>query len=154
MAPTLGIPDGYELLPVRSRENAKAALAAAEEKGFDPSTVLTHPEGYLIPLTEDEKAAAAEADEVEDDEDDEEFEVKHFDLPKATDSNDEIAAWRDEHLKGFEFPEDATNRELKVAALTAEVERHTALQDAEIEAAEAEGRTPVLVEYAPITKEA
>lgn len=136
MAPT-AIPEGYELLAGRSRENARAALDAAEAKGLEPQTVLTHPEGYLIPLTGEEDA-----------------EVEEVDFPKASDSNDEIAAWRDEHLPGFEFPEDASNREKKVAALQAEVERFTALQDEENAAAEAEGRTPELREYAPITKEA
>lgn len=48
------IPEGYELLAGRSRDNARAALAAAEERGLDVSTVLTVRDGYLIPLGDSE----------------------------------------------------------------------------------------------------
>lgn len=44
------IPEGYDLLPERSRENAKAALALAVERGVPESSVLTTQDGYLIPL--------------------------------------------------------------------------------------------------------
>lgn len=48
------IPEGYELLSGRGRENAIKALKLAEERGVDPSLVRTsiNPNGFLIPLGE------------------------------------------------------------------------------------------------------
>ena len=40
------------LLHGRNRENAKKAISTAEERGLPTSSVLTHPEGYLIPTGE------------------------------------------------------------------------------------------------------
>lgn len=55
------IPEGYELLTGRSRDNARQALKTAQDRGLDASVVQTHPEGYLIPLGEDDKKAASKA---------------------------------------------------------------------------------------------
>lgn len=52
------IPEGHSLLEGRSKENARRALAEAEENGFGPEAVLTRADGYLIPLAA-EKAAPA-----------------------------------------------------------------------------------------------
>lgn len=43
------IPAGMAFLAGRSRENARAALAAAEAAGFEPSSVRTQQGGYLLP---------------------------------------------------------------------------------------------------------
>jgi hypothetical protein len=43
------IPEGYGFVAGRSRENAKAILAAAEKAGVDPSLVSTVIGGYLAP---------------------------------------------------------------------------------------------------------
>lgn len=43
----------YDNIPGRSRENAKKALALAEERGFPPESVRTTRDGYQIPLAED-----------------------------------------------------------------------------------------------------
>lgn len=59
------IPEGYDLLPNRSRENAKAALALAVERGVPESSVLTTQDGYLIPLG----SQATEVDDLEADTD-------------------------------------------------------------------------------------
>lgn len=154
------IPEGYELVVGHSTENAKTALATAEERGLGPETVLRSPSGYLVPLesvpeatlppANVEEAAeriAAEREAAEADAED--VDAEEVELPTKSNSNEEIDAWRDENLPGFEYPADATNKEKKVAALSAEVERHTALQGEENAAAEAEGRTPTLLTYAP-----
>lgn len=47
------IPEGYELLSGRSGENARKALALAEDRGVDASQILTQTDGYLIPLDAD-----------------------------------------------------------------------------------------------------
>lgn len=61
------IPDGFKLLAGRGRENAVAAIEQAEEAGFPPESVRTTREGYLIPLSDEEREeqakAAEEADE-------------------------------------------------------------------------------------------
>lgn len=43
------IPDGYGLIPGRGRENAQAALAAAEKAKVDPALVRTVADGFLVP---------------------------------------------------------------------------------------------------------
>ncbi len=43
------IPDGYGFVAGRSRENAKAILAAAEAAGVDVNLVRTVGDGYLAP---------------------------------------------------------------------------------------------------------
>lgn len=49
MAP-MAIPEGYDLLPTRSRSNARKAIALAEERGYSSEVVLSRSDGYLIPL--------------------------------------------------------------------------------------------------------
>lgn len=153
------IREGYELIVGHSAEKAREAIAKAEENGYTSDRVLRSPSGYLVPThdvdpvhppanVEEAQERAAKAAEAEA----EAVEPEALELPKKTANNEEIDAWRDENLPGYEYPEDATNKELRIAALSAEVERHTALQDAEDQAAKAEGRTPTLLTYAPENK--
>lgn len=51
------IPEGYELLTGRGRDNALAALKAAEKRGLDPQSVLTVQDGYLVPISEEDRKA-------------------------------------------------------------------------------------------------
>lgn len=73
MAPMkIEIPEGYELLVGRSRENAIKAISLAEERGLDSSVVRTttaYGGGYFIPLGDsaeatDEDEAVAEVEEI------------------------------------------------------------------------------------------
>lgn len=49
------IPEGYYLLGGVSKENARKALAEAEEGGFTADSVLTRNDGFLIPLPPEAK---------------------------------------------------------------------------------------------------
>ncbi len=152
------IPEGYELLTGRSSKNARAAIELAEERGLPTESVLTRGDGYLVPLSADantavaappaspEEAAAARGEQ-------QSVDVEHIEPPKATDSNEEIDGWVEKHLKGFEYPAGTSNRKEKVEAIEAEIERYKALQEAEDEAAAAEGRDRVLLPYTPESKE-
>lgn len=104
------IPDGYELLPERNKENAKKALARAVDKGFPASAVLTHRDGYLIPLSDDEKAETLEAEVVE------------ITAPSKNASKAEIEAFAEEHNIDLG---DAGNNEQRLAAIEAEIARRT-----------------------------
>lgn len=75
------IPEGYELLSGRSRENARAALKLAEERGFPVSSVQTTTEGYFIPTGEDLQVVDAE----------------YVELPEATATKGEFEAFAAEH---------------------------------------------------------
>lgn len=58
------VPEGFELIAGRSGENAKAAIAAAMERGFESASVRTVSEGYLVPVDpKAQKSSAAEAEE-------------------------------------------------------------------------------------------
>lgn len=48
------IPEGYFLLGGTTKENARAAIAEAQDRGFGAETVLTRHDGFLIPLAEGE----------------------------------------------------------------------------------------------------
>lgn len=78
------IPEGYDLLPTRSRENAKAALALAVERGVPESSVLTTQDGYLIPLGS--RAAEVEDLEADTDEADTESDDTESDSPDVIES--------------------------------------------------------------------
>jgi hypothetical protein len=107
------IPDGYGFVAGRSRENAKAILAAAEAAGVDVNLVQTVADGYLAP----EAAVTA-------------YEGKNFDAPKeATDGksglsedvpdeswkNADIKAWAEDH--GVDLG-DATKKADMLAAIS------------------------------------
>lgn len=98
------IPEGYELLHGRGRENARKAIELAEERGLDSSQVLvsTTLGGFLIPVP------VAEAQEVE----------------VVTEKNTvpEIDAFAEEW--NIDLGE-AKNKAEKIDAINAEIERRT-----------------------------
>lgn len=47
----------YDIIPGRSSENAKKALALAEERGFDATDVKTSRDGYHVPIDLDAEKA-------------------------------------------------------------------------------------------------
>ena len=102
---SIAIPEGYELLAGRNRKNAKKALGEAVDRGFPEQTVLTHPEGYLIPTgeTADNTAEVDEAGEA-------------IELPKPTASKAEQEAFAEEH--GIDLS-GTTNAETRAAAIQA-----------------------------------
>ena len=53
------VPAGFGLILVRSRENAIAALKAADDAGLAQSVVRTVDDGYLVPTAVFEKYQAA-----------------------------------------------------------------------------------------------
>ena len=63
MAPSIPIPEGFELLVGRGRENARKALALADERGFEPTAVRTSTllNGFLIPLGDSVEDGSDEA---------------------------------------------------------------------------------------------
>ena len=112
---SIAIPEGYELLAGRNRENAKKALATAEERGLPTSVVLTHPEGYLIPVGTD----GADVVETEPGAEDNEpvfLQAEPIELPKPTASKAEQEAFAAEH--GIDLSE-TTNTETRAAAIQA-----------------------------------
>ncbi len=121
---SIAIPEGYELLAGRNRKNAKKALGEAVDRGFPEQTVLTHPEGYLIPTgeTADGTAKMEEADEA--------GEAEAIEQPKPTASKAEQEAFAEEH--GIDLS-GATNAETRAAAIQAWAE---AQPEAQAEAAD------------------
>lgn len=75
------IPEGYELLTGRSRENARAAIQLAVERGLPTEVVRTTGEGYLIPIV----------DEVTSDD------LEYVELPESTATKAEFEAFAAEH---------------------------------------------------------
>lgn len=88
----IGIPDGYELLAGRSRDNAREAIARADGRGLPPEAVLTRRDGYLIPLGADEIVADSE------DGDPVEVTGEAIELPDESWKNEDIDAWAAENL--------------------------------------------------------
>ncbi len=128
---SIAIPEGYELHAGRGRENAKKALATAEERGLPASSVLTHPEGYLIPVDTD----GADAVETEPGAEDNEpvfLQAEPIELPKPTASKAEQEAFAAEH--GIDLSE-TTNTETRAAAIQAWAD---ALPQAKAEGADTE----------------
>lgn len=125
----IAIPEGFELLHGRNRENAKKAISTAEGRGFPTSSVLTHPEGYLIPTGEVdaiETEPGAEGNEPI------EFVGEPIELPKATASKSEQEAFAEKH--GINLSE-TTNTETRAAAIQAWAD---ALPQAKAEGADTE----------------
>ena len=109
----IAIPEGFELLHGRNRKNAQEAISRAEERGFPTSSVLTHPEGYLIPTGEVdaiETEPGAEGNEPV------ELVGEPIELPKATASKAEQEAFAEKH--GIDLSE-TTNAETRAAAIQA-----------------------------------
>lgn len=53
----------YDILPGRNSENAKKAIALAEERGFPAESVLTFRDGYKVPLADEDAPKADSEDE-------------------------------------------------------------------------------------------
>lgn len=85
------IPDGYELLVGRSRENARKALAMADERGLPPQAVLTRRSGYLIPIIDEVVADDPDGDIVE-------LVGEPIDSPDESWKNEDIDAWAQTNL--------------------------------------------------------
>lgn len=75
------IPEGYELLTGRSRENARAAIKLAEERGLPTESVRTTGEGYLIPITDEVDKA----------------DFEYIELPESTATKAEFEAFAEKH---------------------------------------------------------
>ena len=104
---SIAIPEGYELLAGRNRKNAKEALSIATDRGFPEQTVLTHPEGYLIPTG---------VDTIETEPGTEGKEPIVIDLPPVSASKGDLEAFAAEH--GVDLTE-AKNNEDRHAAIKA-----------------------------------
>lgn len=119
------IPEGYELLAGRSRENAREAIKLAEERGFESSQVRTSttPLGYLIPedpnaehsTSEDGTLNAADLAVVT---------AESVEVPTDKNTVAEIDAFADK----FNITVEGTKPE-KVAAINAEIERRTKIAE-------------------------
>ena len=109
---SIAIPEGYELLAGRNRKNAKKALSIATDRGFPEQTVLTHPEGYLIPTGVD----AIETEPGTEGEEPLVIEGTPIDLPPVSASKGDLEAFAAEH--GVDLTE-AKNNEDRHAAIKA-----------------------------------
>ena len=109
----IAIPEGFELLHGRNRENAKKAISTAEERGLPTSSVLTHPEGYLIPTGE---VDAIETEPGTEGNEPVELVGEPIELPKATATKAEQEAFAEKH--GIDLS-GATNAETRAAAIQA-----------------------------------
>ena len=109
----IAIPEGFELLHGRNRKNAQEAISRAEERGFGSDRVLTHPEGYLIPVE------VSDVDTVETEpgtENEPPHELETVELPKANATKAEQEAFAEKY--GIDLSE-ATNAETRAAAIQA-----------------------------------
>lgn len=101
---TTSIPEGYEFLSGRTRDNARTAIADAVERGFPESTVLTVHDGYLVPIgdsqvvTDDEPEGTTTAPEIDDKwtvaQLDEYIDANDLDVDKSLKKSDKIDAVR------------------------------------------------------------
>lgn len=128
------IPEGFELLSGRGRENAKEALSLAEQRGFDPSTVRvsTALGGFLIPLG-DSVVESEEADVIETipgTENEPPVVLEAKEIPELPDPNKatvaEIEQFGIDHFPGLELT--GTKAE-QVAQMQAVIEAAPALTD-------------------------
>jgi|SRR6478735_2165277 len=132
MTPKVEIPEGYELLSGRGRENAAKALALAEERGLDASAVLTSTAlgGFLIPLG-DSVVESEEADEiVSESADGEPIHLEATAIPELPDPDKatvaDIDAFGAEHFPGLTL--EGTKAE-KVEQMQAVLDAAPALTD-------------------------
>lgn len=115
------IPEGYEFLATRSRQNAGKAIDAAVERGFPASSVLSVSDGYYIPLEGNESIGEEIFGTVQADVPD--AEVSEVEIPKETDKVADIEKFASDwniDLGG------AKNNAERIAAIEAEIERRTA----------------------------
>ena len=144
MAP-LEIPEGYELLGPRGRENAKKAIERAETNGFPSSAVRTTGDGYLIPLNPEDEQLATEAEADANaklgEEQIAEAKAQAVALPTADNTVAEVDAFAAE----WDITLEGGTKAEKIKAIEAEIEARTSRQEAEDKQAEDEGRTPELL---------
>jgi len=60
----------YDILPGRGSENAKKALALAEERGFAATDVLTFRDGYKVPTDAPDEVQDEESEDSQDETED------------------------------------------------------------------------------------
>jgi hypothetical protein len=89
------IPEGYELLSGHGRDNARAALKVAQDRGLSTATVLRVRDGYLIPLGDDDPYKGLTVAELKD-----LAATREVDLGDATKKDDILAALRAADSKG------------------------------------------------------
>lgn len=145
MAPQNTIPDGFELQSGRGREQAQAAIALAVERGFEGSSVRVHPEGYLVPVADDDAGQApgegltpSDPNEGQQGQESDENKaiVEEVTIPKTKDG---LIAFAQEH--GIDLG-DATNNEQRTKAIEDEIERRTKLAEETGTLTPADGSTP------------
>lgn len=87
-------PTEYEILPGRSRENARAALDKAVENGFTEEDVQTFRGGYRIPVEVDEVESSddPDIDGMKVEELDTFIEDNSLDVDKSLNKKDKVAA--------------------------------------------------------------
>jgi hypothetical protein len=108
------IPDGYGFVAGRSRENAKAILAAAKAAGVDVNLVQTVMGGYIAPeaaVTEFENSNFDAPQPVKE----EEVESSGDAAPDESWKNADIKAWAEDH--GVDLG-DATKKADMLAAIS------------------------------------
>jgi hypothetical protein len=123
------IPDGYGFVAGRSRETAKAILAAAEAAGVDAALVRTVTGGYIAPdeavrqyegKGQTQQGEVSEAEEIEpdeydlDEEGDEKVELSEGDRPDKTWKVGDIRSWA--NTNGVDVG-DATSKTDLLAAI-------------------------------------
>lgn len=106
------IPEGYGFVAGRSRENAKAILAAAKAAGVDVSLVQTTLDGYLAP---EAAVKQFEGKNFEAPADVEKVELTGDDAPDETWKNADIQEWAKDH--GVDLG-DATKKADMLAAIS------------------------------------
>jgi hypothetical protein len=83
------IPEGYELLSGRGRDNAREAIRLAEERGFSSESVLSQTDGFLVPLGDSE---AFDVDTANVEALNDHIDAKGLDVDKSLNKADKIAA--------------------------------------------------------------
>lgn len=128
--PGVTIPEGYELLPGLTKENAEIALRHATDRGFEEGAVLTSSvhDGFLIPLGEGDVATA---------------QVEEIEFPTESNTHDEIDAFAKPYgldaYDGIEAAGAKPTKAEKIAYLTAKVTEQAEANSAALENGEAAG---------------
>jgi hypothetical protein len=106
------IPEGYGFVAGRSREHAKAILAAAKAAGVDQSLVQTTLDGYLAP---EAAVKAFEGKNFDAPAEDEKVGLSDTSVPDDSWKNADIKAWAEAH--GVDLG-DATKKADMLAAIS------------------------------------
>jgi len=137
------IPDGYGFVAGRSRETAKAILAAAEAAGVDPALVRTVADGYLAPEDAvrkyeggDESAAPEEGEQPESEQEEgEQPEPEQEESPEEPDEKVELSepkrpdsSWKNSDIKTW-----ARENGVDLGDATSKTDMLAAISDADTE---------------------